>query len=109
MSAWLLLSAYAVVIAPAVALVAWGVLRRFGCYEARPAALGAIVVWAALVGTPVVGMAVDHARASTDCTVQHECYEHFFAVTGVPAGWLVTLLGVAGALFIGRTFSRHAS
>ncbi len=67
-----------------------------------------MLTWAVLVALPTAGLAVDRARASGACTVQHECYEHFFVVAGVAVGWLAAVFVLAGALFIGRRFDRDA-
>jgi len=109
MSGWLLLGVYAIVIAPTFAVVAWGVLQHSGHLSPRPAAASATFAWAVLVAVPLAGSVVDRARASSACTADHECYEHFFTVVGVPAGWLAAIALFAGALFIGRIQARHAS
>lgn len=105
MSGWLLLTAYSVVMAPAFAIVAWGVARRFGRLTARHAWVGAAAVWAALVVAPVIGAAVDHARAASSCGIAEECYEHIFTVMAIPAGWVLALLGLAAMVVLGRTHS----
>lgn len=109
MSGWLLLGAYAAIIAPAFAILAWGLLRRFGRLGPRPAALAAMVTWLVLAGAPIAGLAVDRIRDDDACSVAGECYEHFFAAAGVPAGWLLATVVLAGALCIGRTPGRDVS
>ncbi|MBN9495047.1 hypothetical protein J0H33_17125 [bacterium] len=109
MSGWLLLATYAAVIAPAFAIIAWGVLRRLGRLEARPATLGAMLTWAVLVAAPLVGLAVDSARSDRACPVAQECYEHFFTVIGVPSGWLLALLILVAMTSFGRLAARATS
>jgi hypothetical protein len=79
-------------IAPAFAIIAWGLVRHFGCLEARPAALAAMLTWTTLVGMPVAGLLADRVRSSNGCGMAEECYEHFFVVMGVPAGWLLAIV-----------------
>ncbi len=98
----LVILAYAVVLAIPAAILAWPLVERAGRLQHTTAILVAGMCWVGLVLPPVVGLAIDRARAPGRCDPCEECADYILWWFGIPVGWLLGGLVVLVAVALGR-------
>ena len=104
----LILAAYGAAIVAAGAVLAWGLLRRVGGFSSSAAALVAVMVWVAAMAPPVAGLVGDILRAPVKCDPEDECYDYILWWLSIPVGWLLSVVTLALAVYLGRRRTRSS-